>query len=318
VLFRSSFVATGQNKQVQHLEGGIIRQLLVKEGDIVEASQPLLRLDDTAAQSKLRRLVTRQFRLLATAARLHAEINASDRLQLPLALVAEIRDPDVQSIVQAQEAELITRRRSLANQEEVLRKEIAALKESVRGYEAQVSANRERYALFDEELKAKSPLIEHQLIRKSEVIALQRSEVGLAGELGDLLGRSGDTTERIARAEQQISQLRLAAWLVLAPFSWRAPRLWLGDHRSDDWPAQFGHDIKIGCESRVRTLTASPSTADDEVAVPTRLFDERAAHEIAALQCSRNAREKLSATGRMIACQIPPYRVQPAIGRAGR
>ena len=93
----------------------------------------------------------------------------------------------------------------------MLRKEIAALKESVRGYEAQVSANRERYALFDEELKAKSPLIEHQLIRKSEVLALQRSEVGLAGELGDLLGRSGDTTERIARAEQQISQLRLAA-----------------------------------------------------------------------------------------------------------
>jgi ABC-type glutathione transport system ATPase component len=46
-----SFVATGQNKQVQHLEGGIIRELLVKEGGIVEAGQPLVRLDDTAAQS---------------------------------------------------------------------------------------------------------------------------------------------------------------------------------------------------------------------------------------------------------------------------
>jgi HlyD family type I secretion membrane fusion protein len=211
VVASGSFVATGQNKQVQHLEGGIIRQLLVREGDIVEANQPLLRLDDTAAQSKLRRLVTRQYRLLATAARLRAEINASDRLQLPLALVAEKGDPEVQSIVQAQEGELMARRQSLANQEQVLRKEIAALKESVRGYEAQMSANRERYALFDEELKAKSPLIEHQLIRKSEILALQRSEVGLAGELGDLLGHSGDATERIARAEQQIAQLRLAA-----------------------------------------------------------------------------------------------------------
>ena len=110
VVASGSFVATGQNKQVQHLEGGIIRQLLVKEGDVVEANQPLLRLDDTAAQSKLRRLVTRQYRLLATAARLRAEINASDRLQLPLALVAEKGDPEVQSIVEAQEAELITRR----------------------------------------------------------------------------------------------------------------------------------------------------------------------------------------------------------------
>ena len=67
--------------------------------------------------------------------------------------------------------------------------------------------NRARFALFDEELKAKSPLIEHQLIRKSEILALQRSEVGLQGELGDLLGRSGDAAERIARAEQQIAQL---------------------------------------------------------------------------------------------------------------
>jgi multidrug resistance efflux pump len=74
-----------------------------------------------------------------------------------------------------------------------------------------VSANRARLALFDEELQAKSPLIEHQPIRKSEILALQRSEVSLSGELGDLLGRSGDATERIARAEQQIEQLRLGA-----------------------------------------------------------------------------------------------------------
>ena len=49
VVASGSFVATGQNKQVQHLEGGIIREMLVKEGDLVEANQPLLRLDDTAA-----------------------------------------------------------------------------------------------------------------------------------------------------------------------------------------------------------------------------------------------------------------------------
>src|SRR5437660_11905480 len=63
VVASGSFVATGQNKQVQHLEGGIIRELLVKEGDTVEANQPLVRLDDTVAQSKLRRLVTRRSRL---------------------------------------------------------------------------------------------------------------------------------------------------------------------------------------------------------------------------------------------------------------
>ena len=212
VVASGSFVATGQNKQVQHLEGGIIRELLVKEGDIVEANQPLVRLDDTAAQSKLRRLATRRSRLLATAARLRAEINSSEQIQLLPAQADEMtNDPEVRSIVQAQQDELTARRRSLANQEEVLRKEIAGLKESIRGYETQIRANRDRSALFSEELQDKSPLMDQQLIKKSEILALQRSEMGLAGELGDLLGRSGDATERIARAEQQIAQLRLAA-----------------------------------------------------------------------------------------------------------
>jgi HlyD family type I secretion membrane fusion protein len=212
VVAPGSFVATGQNKQVQHLEGGIIRELLVKEGDIVEANQPLVRLDDTAAQSKLRRLVTRQYRLSATAARLHAEIDSSEQVEIPAALTDEMKsDPELRQIVQAQQAELTARRLSLANQEEVLKKEIGGLKESINGYEAQIRSNRDRAELFSEELKEKSPLIDQQLIRKSEILALQRSQMGLAGELGDLLGRSGDATERIARAEQQIAQLRLAA-----------------------------------------------------------------------------------------------------------
>src|SRR5262245_26335286 len=52
VVASGSFVATGQNKQVQHLEGGIIRKVLVNEGDLVEEGQPLLRLDDTAIRAK--------------------------------------------------------------------------------------------------------------------------------------------------------------------------------------------------------------------------------------------------------------------------
>src|SRR4029450_4234847 len=72
VVASGSFVATGQNKQVQHLEGGIIRKVLVNEGDLVEESQPLLRRDDTAIRPKLRSLVLRRYRLIAITARLTA------------------------------------------------------------------------------------------------------------------------------------------------------------------------------------------------------------------------------------------------------
>jgi HlyD family secretion protein len=212
VVASGSFVATGQNKQVQHLEGGIIREILVKEGDVVEASQSLIRLDETAVKSKLRRLVLQRYRLIAASARLEAEIASSDKLQFPAALTEDAaRDPIVRSTFEAQETEFNAWRASLLAQEEVLRKEIAGLEESIRGYQSVVSSNHARLALFDEELKAKTSLVDQQLIKKSEVLALRRSELGLSGELGELLGRIGDAKERIARAEQQIVQLRSAA-----------------------------------------------------------------------------------------------------------
>src|SRR5262245_4405725 len=59
VVASGSFVATGQKKQVQHLEGGILREMLVREGDTVQVNQPLLRLDATTVKAKLRRLLLR-------------------------------------------------------------------------------------------------------------------------------------------------------------------------------------------------------------------------------------------------------------------
>src|SRR5882672_956492 len=83
VVASGTFVATGQNKLVQHFEGGIIRDLAVKEGDIVEQNQVLVRMDDTAAKAKLRRLVLKKYRLLAMKARLEAEMRSSDALEPP-------------------------------------------------------------------------------------------------------------------------------------------------------------------------------------------------------------------------------------------
>jgi HlyD family type I secretion membrane fusion protein len=211
VVASGSFVATGQNKQVQHLEGGIIREMLVNEGDLVEANQPLLRLDDTAVKAKLRSLILRQYRLIAMTARLEAEIHSFDKMELPAALAEQASDPEVKPILQGQEAELTARRTTLLAQEEVLRREISGLQETIRGYKSQVDSNHTRLALFDEELKDKSSLLDRQLIKKTEILDLQRAEASLSGELGDLLGRIGDAKDRIARADQEIAQFHSAA-----------------------------------------------------------------------------------------------------------
>lgn len=211
VVASGSFVATGQNKQIQHLEGGIIRDMLVREGDLVEANQTVVRLDDTSAKAKLRRLVLREYRLLTAQARLEAQINGKEDFVLPEALAANASDPEVEQIFARQRMELKARRQNQADEEQVLRKEVAALTESIGGYQAQTSAVEQRLKLFSEELADKKTLLDRQLARKTEVMALRRAEADLIGSRGELLGRVADSRQRIARAEQQISELRSAS-----------------------------------------------------------------------------------------------------------
>ena len=207
VVASGTFMANGQNKLVQHFEGGIIREIVVKEGDLVEANQVLVRMDDTAANAKLRRLVLKKYRLLAMKARLEAEMGSADTVETPAALNEGARDPEIKAIVERQRAELQARRASLAAEESVLRKQIAGLEESIRGYQAQVQSTRDRLALFAEELKDKDSLLGQQLVRKSDVLALRRSEASLGGDLGEFLGRIADLRERIAQANERITQL---------------------------------------------------------------------------------------------------------------
>src|SRR3954447_24816740 len=210
VVASGTFVATGQNKLVQHFEGGIIREIAVKDGDVVEANQVLVRMDDTAANAKLRRLVLKNYRLLAMKARLEAEMSSAE-IETPPALSESPRDPEFKAILDRQRAELWARRASLATEESVLAKQIAGLEESIRGYRAQVQSTEQRIALFAEELKDKNSLLGQQLVRKSDVLALRRSEASLGGELGEYLGRIANSKERIAQANERIAQLHSTA-----------------------------------------------------------------------------------------------------------
>ena len=115
------------------------------------------------------------------------------------------------SILERQRAELRARRASRANEESVLRKQIAGLEESVRGYQAQVQSTRDRIALFAEELKDKDSLLRQQLVRKTDVLAVRRSEAGLGGDLGEYLGRIANSNERIAQANEKIAQVHSTA-----------------------------------------------------------------------------------------------------------
>jgi HlyD family type I secretion membrane fusion protein len=204
------FVATGQNKIVQHLEGGVIRSIHVREGDRVEQGQLLVVLDETAPGAELRRLMLRSTRLTAVDARLQAEMREDPEVKF--AQEAEQgTDAEIAEILNSQRMAFTARRNNVLSDIAGIKESINALNERIEGSKVQLDAVKRQIVLLDDEINTKAYLLQTGLVRKPELLVLQRTKANLEGEVGRILGDIGDARERIARANEQINGVRKTA-----------------------------------------------------------------------------------------------------------
>lgn len=208
VIAQGSFVATGQNKIVQHLEGGIISDILVQEGDRVAEGQIMLTLDQTLALATNRELALRRIRLEATQARLVAEHEHQDSLTFPAHLESDSADPEVAMILHGQSLAFQAAVASLANDVSVISRNLEALDIRMTGYGIQLNATRSQLALLSEELETKSRLLESGLSRRSETLALRRAILEAEGQIGRLEAEIAELTEMRAKFEAQVTKTR--------------------------------------------------------------------------------------------------------------
>ncbi|MGR3463200.1 HlyD family type I secretion periplasmic adaptor subunit [Limimaricola sp.] len=206
VIAQGSFVATGQNKIVQHFEGGIIKEILVREGDRVAAGQLLLRLDGTQAAATERELQLRQIRLEATQARLRAEEGRLEELRFPPELEAAREDFDVAGILEGQELGFRVSRTALENDLALLERSLQALEIRARGYEAQLGTHRGQLALLVEEQADKAELFARGLLRRPELLAIERAQLEARGQIGRLEAEIAEIEEVVLKHRAQIAQ----------------------------------------------------------------------------------------------------------------
>lgn len=205
------FVATGQNKIIQHLEGGVIRDIMVHEGDTVEPGQILVELDQTTAKAEMQRLFLRNARLTAVDSRLQAQVREEAEIHFPPELVSESRDPEIRNIINAQVLAFTAQRNNLNSDIAGIQDSIKALDERIAGSKVQLDGVRRQIKLVDEDIKTKQHLLAAGLVRKPDVLLLQRTQANLEGEVGRIMGDIGDAKERIARAVEQINGVRKTA-----------------------------------------------------------------------------------------------------------
>ncbi len=195
-------------KRVQHLEGGIVSKILVKDGDKVEAGQTVLRLDTTKDLANLASLDANLNEQLARKARLIAERDKKQTITFPEMLVKKAENSaEIATILKGQTNLLKARQASIAGQTSQLKQRTEQLNEAIKGITAQVASKESQLTFIRKELTDLQSLQDKGLVPQNRILALQREEARLQGEAGELVSSTARTKVQISETEIQILQV---------------------------------------------------------------------------------------------------------------
>lgn len=197
----------GNRKSVQHLDGGIIKELHVKEGERVLAGDLLIVLDETQARAEYD-VLTQQYAVLrATEVRLLTELDHGSQLVMPNDLKARSDDPYLKSVWNGQLSQFESRRAALDGQRSVIREKINQLGSQIVGAKAQVKSFTDQINSVRNEAKDIAPLVERGLIARPRILQLERTAYGLEGQIADTDANIAKARQAISEQEQQTAQL---------------------------------------------------------------------------------------------------------------
>ena len=203
----------GNRKSVQHLDGGIVKELRIREGDKVNFGDLLIVLDETQARAEYDVLTQQYVVLRATEARLLAELDNKSTMTMPDDL--KVRSDDyLNSVWNGQVSQFDSRRAAIEGQRSVIRERINQLGSQIVGAEAQVKSYADQIASVQAEAESIRPLVERGLIARPRILQLERSAYSLEGQIADAKPtyesmahqQIADAKANIAKARQAIAE----------------------------------------------------------------------------------------------------------------
>lgn len=193
-----------KRKTVQHQAGGIIREVLVREGDQVKDDQVLMRLDDTVARANLEAVRQRYLGLRAMEARLLAEQIGAERITHHPDVLAELADPLIQRHVQSQEQLLRTRRAALLADTSAIEESIRGVEAMRQSYTSMIESRRSQQRILQEQLNNIRGLVQEGYAPRNQQLDLERQLADLSASLADLMGNQLRAGQNIAELSQRL------------------------------------------------------------------------------------------------------------------
>lgn len=209
-----AIIAAGQievdkrRQVVQHPDGGVVQSILVREGDVVVAGQPLILLDPTDALSELTVTRSQLYEAMARRARLQAERDDAKSVTFdPLLHEVAAQNPAVEDVLSGQIRLFEARAKTLDQEIEQLGKKRAQIGNQIDGIRAQQAALITQIDLIAQELTAQQSLQERGLATAGRVLNLLREEARLRGTVGELTASEAEFAGQITSIDLSILKL---------------------------------------------------------------------------------------------------------------
>jgi HlyD family type I secretion membrane fusion protein len=208
ILANGVVTVESKRKKVQHLEGGIVERVDVRDGDSVRAGQVLAVLNQTDSSAALGVLSSEQDAVLALEARLQAELAGAPSVAFPPALADRAQTSSAKAAMDGQNNLFAQRLQSLETQVDVLKNRKAQYLEMVSGLEAQLRAVESQTSLIEQETQATEKLFDQGLSTLPRVLALKRAGKSLAGQRGELVATIAQNKLKASEVDMQIAELK--------------------------------------------------------------------------------------------------------------
>jgi len=195
-----------KRKTVQHLSGGIVKEVLVQEGQQVKEGEPMLRLDSAVAKANYEAVRQRYLGLRAMQSRLFAEQGGRDVIDFHPDVKIAMNDPLIKQQVTTQQQLIQARRAALAADLQGLEESMQGLKEQVGSYQNILVQRRSQLALLTEELTNTRAMVKEGYVPRNRQLELERMVAESNASIADLTGNS----LRISRQVAEITQRSLA------------------------------------------------------------------------------------------------------------
>jgi protease secretion system membrane fusion protein len=192
-----------KSKAVQHLSGGIVKAVLVREGDQVREGQPLLTLDEDMARANFESVRQRYLGLRAMQGRLLAEQSGQAGITFHADLVAAQPDPLIASQMKTQLDLLQARRAALAADMGALNESMQSQKGMIATYQSIMQSRRQQLNLLEQELEQTRPLVADGYAPRNRLLELDRARADVQATLSDLTGQATRAQQAIAELSQR-------------------------------------------------------------------------------------------------------------------